>query len=185
MRGRCYHVAVGITVWTVLHLKAFLCGCLPSDGSAQKCSLAVDLASDQITGSVCEIGGWYHCILWRQDTSECLPAPSYLLAKPGRWEQKEFLLTSKNQKLFLQKELTQPLLDLFISLYCSWKKSCCCCHQPNNKNWWPITIEDQHLHYEQWYPWWVLSLLLSTRTPCFCYLSLFCCPLFLPHLPDD
>ena len=56
-----------------------------------------------------EIGGWYHCILWRQDTSRCLYTPSYLLARPGRWEQKEFLLRSKSQKLSLQKELTQPL----------------------------------------------------------------------------
>ena len=56
-----------------------------------------------------ETGGWYHCILWRQYTSWHLHAPSYLLARPGRWEQMEFLLRSKSQKMSLQKELTQPL----------------------------------------------------------------------------
>ena len=56
-----------------------------------------------------EIGGWYHCILWRQDTSWHLHTPHYLLARPGRWEQKEFLLRSNNWKLSLQKVLTQAL----------------------------------------------------------------------------
>ena len=45
-----------------------------------------------------ETGGWYHCILWKQDTSWCLPAPSYLLVRLRRWEQKEFLLISKSEK---------------------------------------------------------------------------------------
>ena len=42
-------MAVAITVWTVLHLKAFLWSCLPSEDSAQDYLLAEYLACDQIT----------------------------------------------------------------------------------------------------------------------------------------
>ena len=38
-----------ITVWTILHLKAFLWSCLPSEESAQDCLLVEDLSCDQIT----------------------------------------------------------------------------------------------------------------------------------------
>ena len=48
MRGGCY-VAINITVWTILHLKAFIWSCLPSEESAQDCLLAEDLAYYQIT----------------------------------------------------------------------------------------------------------------------------------------
>ena len=33
MRVGCCHVAVNITLWTVLHLKAFISSCLPSEGN--------------------------------------------------------------------------------------------------------------------------------------------------------
>ena len=51
MRGGCCYVAVGITVWTILHLKAFLWSCLPLEESSQHCLLVEDLACDQITPS--------------------------------------------------------------------------------------------------------------------------------------
>lgn len=42
-------MAIDITVWTILHLKAFLWSCLPLEESAQDSLLAEDLACDQIT----------------------------------------------------------------------------------------------------------------------------------------
>ena len=49
MRGGCCRVAINITVWTILHLKAFLWSCLPPEESAQDCLLAEDLVRDQTT----------------------------------------------------------------------------------------------------------------------------------------
>jgi len=46
-------VAINITVWTILHLKAFLWSCLTLEESAQDCLLdcllVEDLSCDQIT----------------------------------------------------------------------------------------------------------------------------------------
>ena len=42
-------MAINITVWTILHLKAFLWSCLPPEESAQDCLLAEDLVRDQTT----------------------------------------------------------------------------------------------------------------------------------------
>jgi len=44
-------VAIKITVWTILHLKAFLWSCLPSEESTQDCLLVEDLACGQITSA--------------------------------------------------------------------------------------------------------------------------------------
>jgi len=41
-------VAINITVWTILHLKAFLWSCLPPEESAREWLLAEDLACDYI-----------------------------------------------------------------------------------------------------------------------------------------
>jgi len=49
MRGGRCRVAINITLWTTLHLKAFLWSCLPLEESAQDCLLAEDLACDHIT----------------------------------------------------------------------------------------------------------------------------------------
>ena len=42
-------MAINITVWTILHLIAFLWSCLPSEEGAQDCLLVEDLACDQVT----------------------------------------------------------------------------------------------------------------------------------------
>ena len=102
-----------------LLLKAFLWSCLPSAQELRECSglftgLFTELFTGLFTGGryvlwpnysclLRETGGWYHHILWRQDTSWRLHTPSYLLARPGSWEQKEFLLRYKSQKLSFQK----------------------------------------------------------------------------------
>ena len=44
MRGECHRMAIKITVWTILHLKAFLWSCLPPEESARECLLVEDLA---------------------------------------------------------------------------------------------------------------------------------------------
>jgi len=49
MKGMCCCVAIIITLWTILHLKAFLWSHLPLKESAQDCLLAEDLTCDQIT----------------------------------------------------------------------------------------------------------------------------------------
>ena len=91
MRDGCCFVAVDITVWTVLHFKAFIWSCLPLEESACKCLLAEDLACDQITPACYgrrENGTIVSCE--KQDAGGHLPASSYLLARPGRWEQRSF-----------------------------------------------------------------------------------------------
>ena len=40
-------MAINITVWTILHLKAFIWICLPSEENAQDCLLVEDLACDR------------------------------------------------------------------------------------------------------------------------------------------
>ena len=42
-------MAINITVWTILHLKAFLWSCLPLEECAQESLLVEYLACDQIT----------------------------------------------------------------------------------------------------------------------------------------
>lgn len=49
MRGACCYVAINITMWTILHLKAFPWSCLRLEESVQDCLLVEDLACDQIT----------------------------------------------------------------------------------------------------------------------------------------
>ena len=48
MRGGYCPVAINITVWTILHLKAFLWSYWPSEESAQDCLLVEHMACDQI-----------------------------------------------------------------------------------------------------------------------------------------
>lgn len=42
------HEAIRISLWTVVHLKAFSWSCLPSKGRAQDCLLAEDLAWEKM-----------------------------------------------------------------------------------------------------------------------------------------
>ena len=91
MKAGCCRVAAVITLWTASHLKAFLWSCLPLEESAQDCLPAEDLACDQIPPA------WYgrledDTIISRekQDAGGHLPAPLYLLARPGRWKQRSF-----------------------------------------------------------------------------------------------
>lgn len=152
------HEAINITLWSILHLKAFLWNGLPSEESAQKHLLAEDLAYDQITSvSYGRLGNDIIVSCEEQDAHGHLPAPSHLLARPGSWEQRSFCWL-QSQKLPLQRELTQPLwiwavtrkradsttVDLFISWYSR-------CHHPhpNNNLKQPITTEDQNLNYKQ------------------------------------
>ena len=65
--------------WTVLHLKALIWSCLNMKRTAQECLVVEDLACDQVIPACYGRLGWYHCILWRQDTISQLPASSYLM----------------------------------------------------------------------------------------------------------
>ena len=84
-------MAINITVWTILHLKASLWSCLPPEESAQEWLLEEDLACDQITPA------WYgknwgmipSCPV-KNSMQVGIPPPSYLLARLGRWEQRSF-----------------------------------------------------------------------------------------------
>ena len=84
-------MAIGITLWTLLRLKAFLWSCLPLEESTQECLLAEDLAGDQITSA------WYGRLgndttvpCEKQDAGGHLSAPCYLLSRPRSWEQRNF-----------------------------------------------------------------------------------------------
>ena len=117
-----------------------------------------------------ETGGWYYCILWRQDTSWRRHTPSYLLARPERWEQKEFLLRSKARICHSKKSWLNHfgLINKFVLPLQSLSSSPWTRCQQNNNVWRPTTTEDQSLNYE---PRWTMvvniSLLLPIRTPCF------------------
>ena len=70
MRGGYCRVAINITLWTTVHLKAFLWSCLPLEESVQVCLLEEDLACDQIVpAGYGKIGELYHCILWKTGCS--------------------------------------------------------------------------------------------------------------------
>jgi len=81
-------------------MKASPCCCLPLKERAQDCLLAYNLAWEQMKPAWYKSGRWYHCILWRQDTS-LLPLICWLkFSRPGS---KEFLVRSRSQMLSLQK----------------------------------------------------------------------------------
>jgi len=71
------HETPNITLWTILHLKAFLFA------FERECSrvligwrLGLRANNSSLIG---ETGRWYHCILWRWGTSWHLPASCYTL----------------------------------------------------------------------------------------------------------
>ena len=106
MRGGCCYVAVGITVWTILHLKTFLQSCLPLDSEL---FTGRSVLWPNNSSLVWETGEWHHSILWK---TGCRWAPLCSLLSPGKaWKMgtKEFVLRSQSQKLPLQRELTQAL----------------------------------------------------------------------------
>ena len=91
MRAVCCHVAVGITLWTILHLKAFIWSCLPSEERAQDSYLVEDVSCDQkLQLGMGESENYTIISFEKQDAGGHLPAPSYLLARSRRWEQRSF-----------------------------------------------------------------------------------------------
>ena len=84
-------VAISITWWTILHLKAFLCSCLPLAESADERLLEEGVGCDQkLQLGMGESENYTIISFEKQDAGGHLPAPSYLLARPRRWEQRSF-----------------------------------------------------------------------------------------------
>ena len=125
------------------------------------------------------MGGWYHCILWRQDTSWCLHTPSYLLARPRRWNKsscwnpKARSCHSKNSWLnhFGINKFVLPLESITIVTIVTILSVVSTVivvvvnqtTAPDN----PSLLKTNHAG-----PIVVtISLLLSTKTPCFYFLS--------------
>jgi len=64
---------------------------LPSEENAQDFLLAEDLACDQkLQFGMGELGNDTIIFYEKQDAGGHLPAPSYLLARSGRWELRSF-----------------------------------------------------------------------------------------------
>ena len=100
-------VAISITWWTILHLKAFLCSCLPLEKSAEECLLEEGVGCDQkLQLGIGELREQRHRILQK---TGCRWAPPCSLLSAGKAREmgtKEFLLRPQSHKPPLQRELT-------------------------------------------------------------------------------
>ena len=90
-------VAINITVWTILHLKAFIWICLPSEENAQDCLLVEDLACDKELQLA--MGDWGMIPLYSVKAIYKLAPPCSLLSAGKAWKMvtKQFLLRSQSQ----------------------------------------------------------------------------------------
>ena len=171
MRGECCQVAVSITF---LHLKIFLWRSLLLEESTKECSLVEDQSCDQI------IPAWYR-ILGNDTIISCekqgagghLPAPSYLLARPGWWVQRSFCWDAKARSCHSKESWLKHfrLINKFVLFL-------------EIVNWTTTSKTHAWLNYKQcWNSWWWLSLsyFLQRVLAFISYLSYH--PSSLPHLP--
>ena len=206
MRSGCCFVAISITVWTIYIWKHFFGAVCLLKGVLRTVYWTVywQKTCPGTTLHLFAVGDWGMIPLYpvRQDTSWGLHTSSYLLARPGRWEQKEFLLRSKSQKLSLQKERTQPLwtYKYICTAIENWHK----CrhrrhrggHRPHQRDLTNMTSSAEqhptaHLYWRSTTePWTTLDPQWWLSPFCFLYrllapsFYLFYCPSSLPHHPN-